>query len=80
MSQLDQASTRLDAALEKLESAVRTRRAKDGAARGETASGAQFEQELAHLREDFATLKSTSSTVSRRLDDAIGRLKAVLAE
>lgn len=80
MSQLDQANTRLDAALERLESAVRARQAKDGDAGGDTATDAQLEQELARLREDFAALQNTSSTVSRRLDAAIGRLKAVLAE
>lgn len=77
MSQLDEASARLDAALDKLENAVRNRQPEaDQAGQGDAA----LEAELAKLRADFAALQETSSTVSRRLDDAIGRLKGVLAD
>lgn len=77
MSQLDEASARLDAALDKLENAVRNRQSEAGR---DGQGDAALEAELAKLRADFAALQETSSTVSRRLDDAIGRLKGVLAD
>jgi len=80
MSKLNDANERLDAALARLETAVTTRRADDGQADDAAADNARLQGELTQLRADFVTLQETSGTVSSRLDDAIGRLRNMLAE
>ena len=81
MSKLNDANERLDAALTRLEVAVTTRRQDDGQADDAAAAdNARLQGELTHLRADFVTLQETSGTVSGRLDDAIGRLRNMLAE
>ena len=80
MSKLNDANERLDAALARLEVAVTTRRNDDGQADDAAADNARLQGELTQLRADFVTLQETSGTVSSRLDDAIGRLRNMLAE
>jgi hypothetical protein len=80
MSKRNDANERLDAALTRLEVAVTTRRQDDGQADDAAADNARLQGELTQLRADFVTLQETSGTVSSRLDDAIGRLRNMLAE
>tara|TARA_R110002110_G_scaffold85816_4_gene223739 strand:- start:72697 stop:72939 length:243 start_codon:yes stop_codon:yes gene_type:complete len=80
MSKLNDANERLDAALARLEVAVTKRRQEDGDADGAAEENRRLQSELAQLRADFVTLKETSGTVSSRLDDAIGRLRHMLAQ
>jgi len=80
MSKLNDANVRLDAALARLEAAVTTRREAEGQAVGAVADNKRLQDELAQLRTDFVALQETSGTVSSRLDDAIGRLRNMLAE
>ena len=80
MSKLNEANERLDAALAQLEVAVTTRRNDDGQADDAAADNARLQGELTQLRADFVSLQETSGTVSGRLDDAIGRLRNMLAE
>jgi division protein CdvB (Snf7/Vps24/ESCRT-III family) len=80
MSKLNDANERLDAALAQLEAAVTTRRDEDGQAAGAAADNARLQNELTQLRADFVTLQETSGTVSSRLDDAVGRIRNMLAE
>ena len=80
MAARDEADKRLDDALAKLESALQVRAA---AAQKDAEAGnanAATERELTVLRADYAGLKETSGLVSQRLDDAIGRLKNMLAD
>ena len=80
MSKLNEANERLDAALEQLESAVTARREQAEKDAGVADGNQQLQDELTKLRAEFATLQETSGTVSGRLDDAIGRLRNMLAE
>jgi uncharacterized protein YlxW (UPF0749 family) len=80
MSKLNDANERLDAALAQLEVAVTARRQDDGQADDAVADNTRLQAELMQLRADFVTLQETSGTVSSRLDDAIGRLRNMLAE
>ncbi len=80
MSKLNDANERLDAALAQLEAVVTKRREEDGQAAGTAADNTRLQDELTQLRADFVTLQETSGTVSSRLDDAIGRLRNMLAE
>ncbi|MDA0785501.1 MAG: DUF4164 family protein [Proteobacteria bacterium] len=80
MSKLNDANKRLDAALARLEVAVTTRRKDEGQGGDAAADNARLQGELTQLRADFVTLQETSGTVSSRLDDAIGRLRNMLAE
>jgi hypothetical protein len=80
MSKRNDANERLDVALTRLEVAVTTRRQDDGQADDAAADNARLQGELTHLRADFVTLQETSGKVSGRLDDAIGRLRNMLAE
>lgn len=80
MSKLNNANERLDAALAQLEAAIAKRRDEDGQAAGAVAHNACLQDELTQLRADFVTLQETSGTVSSRLDDAVGRIRNMLAE
>lgn len=77
MSDIESSTKRLDKAVARLETAA--------ARRGERldladADRARLEKELAALRADFGRLRETSSSVSARLDAAIGRLRTVLGD
>jgi hypothetical protein len=80
MSKLTDANARLDAALSQLEDAVGAKRAAASASAETDAENKRLQDELEWLRADFSSLKETSGTVSGRLDDAIGRLRNILAE
>jgi hypothetical protein len=80
MSKLNDANERLDAALARLEVAVTARRQEDSQAAGAAEDNRRLQSELTQLRADFVTLKETSGTVASRLDDAVGRLRHMLAE
>ncbi len=81
MSRLQQASDRLKAALERLEtvaeSAIET---KSRNANADTAEVEHLRGQLSALREDYDRLSRTTQTVSSRLDGAVDQLKLVLDE
>ena len=62
----------LDAAIERLETAVEKRLGRDRVERE------RLNDELKGLRQNHVTLQSEARTVSSRLDAAIGRLRAIL--
>ena len=68
MSQLDQATKRLEAALNRLEQALE-RTATDGEER-------ELRTALRAARKENATLQEVARTVASRLDGTIARLKA----
>lgn len=80
MSAVDDANLRLDAALTRLESALRTHLAAPDRAAAAEAERARLEQEMNSVRSEFANLKKTAGLVSQRLDGAIGKVKFMLAE
>lgn len=80
MSKLSEANDRLDAALARLEDVVNAKRASGEASAEATAENSRLRAELDRLRADFDALRDTSGTVSSRLDEAIGRLRNMLAE
>lgn len=69
MSSLNEAHHRLAKAVERLERAA-----------GGGPVGSDFEAELVALRDRCRTLEGRNTEVSRRLDTAIERLRAVLAQ
>jgi len=62
----------LDAAIDRLETAVEKRLGRDRAERE------RLNDELKGLRQNHVTLQSEARTVSSRLDSAIGRLRSIL--
>lgn len=68
MSQLDQATKRLEAALERLEQALE-RKSADG-------EGRELRSALQAARKENAALQEVARTVASRLDGTIARLKA----
>lgn len=72
MSQIMNALDQLNAAIDRLETAVDKRLAKDRAERE------RIGDELKNLRQNHVTLQSEARTVSSRLDAAIGRLRSLL--
>ena len=62
----------LDAAIDRLETAVDKRLGRDRAERE------RLNDELKGLRQNHVTLQSEARTVSSRLDAAIGRLRSIL--
>jgi len=62
----------LDAAIERLETAVEKRLGRDRVERE------RLNDELKGLRQNHVTLQSEARSVSSRLDAAIGRLRAIL--
>jgi len=62
----------LDAAIDRLETAVEKRLGRDRAERE------RLNDELKGLRQNHVTLQSEARTVSSRLDAAIGRLRSIL--
>jgi predicted nucleic acid-binding Zn-ribbon protein len=72
MSSLMTALEQLDAALDRLESAVEASVAKNSAERD------RLSEELRNVRANHTALQSEARTVSTRLDAAIGRLNAML--
>ena len=69
MNSLTEAHDRLAKAVERLERLS-----------GEAPMASDFEAEVAALRDRCSTLESRNAEVSRRLDAAIDRLRAVLAQ
>ncbi len=75
-SKVERARVRLDAAVARLEKALRQQ---DGSP--PSASGDQVQtRELEALRGENSRLREINQTVSARLDGAIGRLNAVIGE
>ena len=74
-------SASLSAALEKLAQAVDTAEEAlaAGAASDAGADVAQLESTLAELRRDHAGLKTVADDVTRRLDNAIEQVEAILS-
>jgi len=72
MGQLEDAQRRLEAALDRLETA-----AEKAVAAGDTS---KLEAELAAVRERSQALEWQSREVSRRLDGAISRLRHILSD
>jgi len=72
MSRVMNALEQLDAAIERLETAVEKRLGRDRAERE------RLNDELKGLRQNHVTLQSEARTVSSRLDSAIGRLRSIL--
>mgnify|MGYP001049338584 CR=1 FL=1 len=72
MSRVMNALEQLDAAIERLETAVEKRLGRDRVERE------RLNDELKGLRQNHVTLQSEARTVSSRLDAAIGRLRAIL--
>jgi predicted nucleic acid-binding Zn-ribbon protein len=72
MSRVMNALEQLDAAIERLETAVEKRMGRDRVERE------RLNDELKGLRQNHVTLQSEARTVSSRLDAAIGRLRAIL--
>jgi len=75
-SKVKRASTRLDAAVARLEAALESRTLSTS---GEGLDP-ELSRELETLRGQNAQLRTVNETVSGRLDGAIGRLKDVLGE
>ena len=81
MSRLQQASDRLKAALERLETVAESAiEAKSQNANAQTAEVDDLRGQLSALREDYDRLSRTTETVSSRLDGAVDQLKLVLDE
>ena len=72
MSRVMNALEQLDAAIDRLETAVEKRLGRDRAERE------RLSDELKGLRQNHVTLQSEARTVSSRLDAAIGRLRSIL--
>jgi predicted nucleic acid-binding Zn-ribbon protein len=72
MSRVMNALEQLDAAIERLETAVEKRLGRDRVERE------RLNDELKGLRQNHVTLQSEARTVSSRLDAAIGRLRSIL--
>jgi len=74
MAQLDQATKRLQAALDSLERAVESRGGDGGGDGGEAALRAALDS----ARQENAALQDAAGAVAARLDQTIERLKATL--
>lgn len=74
MSRLDEATRRLQTAIDRLDRAVTTR------AGSATGGDAELQAALKGAKQENAKLQSVASQASRRLDAAIGRLKDVLED
>ena len=72
MSRVMNALEQLDAAIDRLETAVEKRLGRDRSERE------RLNEELKGLRQNHVTLQSEARTVSSRLDAAIGRLRSIL--
>ena len=72
MSRVMNALEQLDAAIDRLETAVEKRLGRDRVERE------RLNEELKGLRQNHVTLQSEARTVSSRLDAAIGRLRSIL--
>ncbi len=70
---VQQAKSRLETAIERLERAVESKAASAGAQQ-------QTDSELAAARAEIARLKDSNKAVTARLDAAIGRVKVLLDE
>ncbi len=75
-SKVERAQSRLDAAVARLEKALRQQGGGSPLASGDEAQA----QELEGLLSENSRLREINETVSARLDGAIGRLNAVIGE
>ncbi|MHA1566987.1 MAG: hypothetical protein ACTSX7_16875 [Alphaproteobacteria bacterium] len=74
MSQIEAAQQRLDQAVSRLETAIRSMQA------GSAGEHGRLIQQLAAMRSEYDMVKQTAATVSTRLDTAIGKLQIVLED
>ena len=74
MSQIEAAQQRLDQAVSRLETAIRSVQA------GSAGEHTRLLQQLAAMRTEYDLVKQTAATVSSRLDTAIGKLQIVLED
>ncbi len=77
MSRLEDATRRLQSAIDRLDRAVATRPL---AASGTSDGDAELRAALDRAKRENAKLQSVASQASKRLDAAIGRLKNVLED
>ncbi|MDG4719174.1 hypothetical protein P7680_09185 [Thalassospira sp. FZY0004] len=81
MSRLQQASDRLNAALERLEMVAESTIAdKSQQADSDNQEVEELRAQLAAMRADYDRLTEATETVSARLDGAVDQLKFVLSE
>jgi len=81
MSRLQQASDRLKAALDRLETAAESAfERKSQSDVSDTQEVEDLRAQLSAMRADYDRLTQTTETVSARLDGAVDQLKFVLAE
>jgi len=74
MSRLDEATRRLQTAIDRLDRAVTTR------THGPAGGDAELQAALNGAKQENAKLQAVASQASQRLDAAIGRLKDVLED
>jgi len=83
-SRVSRAHNRLEAAIERLETAIRNRAPGDGGGNGQDATqGPQLnslQNEIRSLKDENVNLKDTQRQVSQRLDAAVHRLKGLVGE
>lgn len=72
MSQLDAAQKRLEAAVDRLDAAIRTNPRLNGA------DSSALQDEVNSLRRENEALSATTSQISTRLDNAIANIRTVL--
>ncbi|MBX2833061.1 MAG: hypothetical protein KTR23_18210 [Rhodospirillales bacterium] len=81
MSRLQQASDRLKAALDRLETAAESAFVrKSQSDLSDSQEVEELRAQLSSMRADYDRLTQTTETVSARLDGAVDQLKFVLAE
>ncbi len=78
MAQLDQATKRLQAALDSLERAVESRSGSGSGPGGGAGGEAALRAALDSARQENAALQDAAGAVAARLDQTIERLKATL--
>ena len=78
MSQLDEATQRFEKALARLETAAKTYAAHAADAKMHEKLNEGLTEALQATQSEYAALREVSRTVSKRLDDTIGRLRGVL--
>lgn len=80
MSQLEEATERFEKALARLETAAKNYAARAGDAKMHEKLNEGLTEALQATQAEYATLREVSHTVSKRLDETIGRLRGVLGE
>ncbi len=80
MSQLQQATQRFEKALARLEVAAKSYAARAGDAKMHEKLNEGLTEALQATQAEYAALREVSRTVSKRLDETIGRLRGVLGD